>query len=762
MAATSLLLPLLQNAAMLLALVVLYAVSSRPFSTQTWLGPKKSLRADIGSGLVLGVMAILIIATPVRYNESIIFDARSVLISLTALYFSWIPACIVMLLAALYRIALGGAIVTALMVILVSGGCGMLWRHYCRHRLGKLGVTELMGLGICVHALVMLVMLTLPPADRRAVIEVIVLPFMVLFPLLTVLMGKLLSHFLHTEDLARQAQENAQRLQLAMDVARQELFELDLQQGVIHTLPREDSEARYPDRNLVGNLAELFREVHPDDLPGIEAQLQEVQSGQTREWHGDMRQRLHNGSWAWAHVAGRVVASDDQGQPKTFLGTYVDITARKEAEEQLWQQANIDKVTGLPNRSMFLNRLRREVRRATNSGNRLALLFFDLDNFKEVNDSLGHDAGDELLQQVASRIRALEGEYTLLARIGGDEYVLILADLRRIGSARELADKVLHALEEPFVLREKPVYASASLGISIFPDDGDSGEILLRNADQAMYAAKREGGRRARFFTPAMQEAVDRKTVLVSAMREALVDSAFEVHYQPVVSLQTQQVVKVEALLRWEHPVMGWINPGTFIPLAEEYGLIVALGNFVLRRVLADMKLLDQVRPALHYSVNKSPAQFSSVDDCWLELLAGRPDVAGRIVVEITEGLLLDERPLVQQHLRRLQHAGLRIAIDDFGTGYSSLAYLKRFQVAFLKIDRSFVCNLAPGNEDDTICQAMITMAHRLGISVIAEGIESGLQCDLLRAAGCDLAQGYLFSEALDVKRLTAFLAAHP
>lgn len=188
----------------------------------------------------------------------------------------------------------------------------------------------------------------------------------------------------------------------------------------------------------------------------------------------------------------------------------------------------------------------------------------------------------------------------------------------------------------------------------------------------------------------------------------------------------------------------------------------MALGNFVLRRVLADMELLDRIRPALHYSINKSPAQFSSVDDCWLETLAGRPDVAGRIVVEITEGLLLDERPLVQQHLRRLQHAGLRIAIDDFGTGYSSLAYLKRFQVAYLKIDRSFVRNLAPGNEDDTICQAMITMAHRLGISVIAEGIESEQQRELLSAAACDLAQGYLFSEALDLKRLVTFLEAHP
>lgn len=755
---TSLLLAMLQNAAMLLVLVVLYAISSRPFATDTWLGPKGSLRAQLASGILLGAMGVLIIATPLRYDESIILDTRSVLVSLAALYFGWIPAVLVMTLTALYRAYVGGAAVTGVLVILSSGACGLLWRHYCRARLERVGTAELLGLGLCVHGLVMLLMYTLPIADPRAVMGDIVLPFMFLFPLLTVLIGKLLSHFLRTELLAQAALESTQRLSLAMEVSRMELFELDLQSGEIRSLSRELSETRYPDRRYISSLGDLLSELHPEDVAEVQSHLREVQTGKLREWHGDFRQHTHGGGWAWIHVAGRLVAHDAQGKPKTFLGTYMDVTARKRADDQMWQQANIDKVTGLPNRSLFLERLGIETRRAAGAGSRLAVLYLDLDHFKEVNDSLGHDAGDRLLQLVATRLRGLEGEYSLLARIGGDEFIYILSDLPHIGMASEMADKVLLLLAEPFTLGEKPLYVGASLGISVYPDDGASGEILLRSADQAMYAAKHDGRNRARFFTPSMQDSVDRKARLVADMREALRSGNFAVHYQPIVAPGSDAAVKVEALLRWQHAELGWISPETFIPVAEESGLIIALGNFVLHQVVQDMRVLDATCPWLQFSLNKSPLQFSSDDDVWLEQLAARPDIAERLTVEITEGLLLDERPSVQQHLRRLQQAGVRLAIDDFGTGYSSLAYLKRFHVAFLKIDRSFIQNLEAGNEDDSLCQAMITMAHRLGIEVIAEGVESEQQRELLRAAGCDLIQGFLVSPPVPVDSLVEFL----
>ncbi|MEY4641853.1 MAG: hypothetical protein RLZZ227_1847, partial [Pseudomonadota bacterium] len=310
----------------------------------------------------------------------------------------------------------------------------------------------------------------------------------------------------------------------------------------------------------------------------------------------------------------------------------------------------------------------------------------------------------------------------------------------------------------PFNLRSSPVYVSASVGITLYPDDGETTEILLRNADQAMYTAKKEGRNRYYYFTSAMQDQVNRRTRIISEMRLALRSSQFHVVYQPVVDLRTGRIVKAEALVRWHHPLDGPISPALFIPLAEEAGLIAALGNQVFRDAIQMAKRFIAVQPGFMVSINKSPAQFDSKDHGWLEILKESGLDGGSFTVEITEGLLLDMRNAVQKQLQDLRDAGLQIALDDFGTGYSSLAYLKKVDINYLKIDQSFVRNLVQDRQDQVLCDAMITMAHRLGMLVIAEGVETDGQLTLLRQFGCDFGQGYLFSKAVSGEEVLAML----
>ncbi|OIQ90041.1 cyclic di-GMP phosphodiesterase Gmr [mine drainage metagenome] len=449
------------------------------------------------------------------------------------------------------------------------------------------------------------------------------------------------------------------------------------------------------------------------------------------------------------YLCNGVVLMDAHGEVTGFTGTGRDIAKKRESDELIWQQANFDALTGLPNRRMFHDRLDQELKKAHRAGLPLALMFLDLDRFKDVNDTLGHDVGDILLKDTARRLSGCVRESDTVARLGGDEFTVVLGELEDPGSVERVAQEILKHLAEPFQLGNETAYISASIGITLYPEDGTAVDELLKNADQAMYAAKSQGRNRCSYFTPSMQEAAQTRMRLARDLRGALAGNQFCLHYQPILALTTGVIHKAEALIRWQHPVRGLVGPAEFIAIAEDTGLIADIGNWVFREAARQTRRWRAQQPEFQVSVNMSPVQFHNNDGsqaAWFEHLQhiGLPGQA--IVVEITEGLLLDARPEVKDKLLAFRDKGIQVSLDDFGTGYSSLSYLKKFDIDYLKIDQSFVRNLAPASDDLALCEAIIVMAHKLGLQVIAEGIESAAQRALLAAAGCDYGQGYLFS----------------
>jgi diguanylate cyclase (GGDEF)-like protein/PAS domain S-box-containing protein len=435
---------------------------------------------------------------------------------------------------------------------------------------------------------------------------------------------------------------------------------------------------------------------------------------------------------------------------------------RKQAEDLIWQQANYDSVTRLPNRRLFRDRLEQEMRKTYRNGQVLALLFIDLDRFKEVNDTLGHDVGDLLLIDAARRISSCVRGSDTVARLGGDEFTVTLPQLGDASRAEQVAENIVDALAHPFQIGDETVYISASIGITLYPNDAGEIEGLLKNADQAMYVAKSNGRNCFSYFTSRMQEHAQHRLHLVRDLRNALPSGQLELFFQPIVDLSSGNVVKAEALLRWHHPERGMVSPMDFIPLAEEIGLIGDIGDWVFREAVHWMKRWhDSGFSCTQVSVNKSPGQFVVEEPytAWLDHLqeVGLPGAC--LVIEITEGLLLDARTDVTRKLLQFRDAGIQVAIDDFGTGYSSLSYLKKFDIDYLKIDRSFVRDLATDPNDLALSEAIIVMAHKLGLKVVAEGVETVEQRDMLAAAGCDLAQGYLYAKPMPAEEFDAMLA---
>ncbi|BBB70006.1 hypothetical protein UNDYM_5753 [Undibacterium sp. YM2] len=466
-------------------------------------------------------------------------------------------------------------------------------------------------------------------------------------------------------------------------------------------------------------------------------------------WNGELWDKDKNG----AAIALRLVINtvyDDSGNIAQRVALLSDITERKKQDDVIWKQANIDSLTGLPNRHMFISQLRKQLSIAKESGKSLALLLIDLDQFKEINDALGHDKGDILLVEVASRIAECVDESATIARLGGDEFTVILPDCQDEIQITAVAETIIARLVQVFQLGVERAYISASIGIAQFPDDGLDVENLLRHADQAMYAAKNAGRNRYCLFTDTLQEAAQSRMSLSNDLRDALKAGEFLVYYQPIVELASGKILKAEALIRWQHPVRGMVSPVDFIPLAEGSGLIVEIGEWVFKQAAEQVRRLRSMKlPDFKISVNVSPVQFRHDRDfteTWLEHLAASGLPANSIVIEITEGLLLDATEGVAEKLLRFRDAGAHVALDDFGTGYSSLAYLKKFDIDYIKIDRVFVRNIDVDANDLALCEAIIMMAHKLGLAVIAEGVESTAQRDLLLAAGCDFAQGYLYS----------------
>ncbi|HZV62698.1 MAG TPA: EAL domain-containing protein [Methylophilaceae bacterium] len=491
--------------------------------------------------------------------------------------------------------------------------------------------------------------------------------------------------------------------------------------------------------------------IHPDDLNHVLSKVELHLRGREKTYSVEYRLRGKD-DWLWVLARGAVVCHDENGKPTRMVGTITDITESKSTEQKIWYEANFDNLTDLPNRRLFRDRLEQEMRKAQRSGHCVALLFIDLDRFKEVNDLWGHDTGDLLLVEAARRIQNCVRSSDTVARLGGDEFTVILTDFNEKLHVEEISNKLLEALTASFTLGEEEACISASIGITIYPPDATDAEALIRNADQAMYNAKKFGRNQFSFFTKAMQDEAFARLKLIGELREGLARHQFHVVYQPIIELATGRVTKAEALLRWEHPDMGDINPVKFIPLAEESGVINQLGDWVFREAAsASVEFNKKYGPNFEISVNRSAMQFQGTggEFNWAEHLKSMGIQRNSISVEITEGMLVDATPRVVETLLQYRDAGIQVAIDDFGTGYSSMAYLKEFDIDYLKIDQSFIKDINTNPSSSAIARSIIAMAHELDLKVVAEGIETQEQQDVLIAAKCDYGQGFLFSQPL-------------
>lgn len=481
----------------------------------------------------------------------------------------------------------------------------------------------------------------------------------------------------------------------------------------------------------------------------------------TGKWQGEVWNRRKNGQVYPARVIINTIYRDE-GTAHRRVALFSDITEEKKNEELIWHQANYDFLTGLPNRRMVHDRLKEEFKRSRRDSKKLAVLFIDLDRFKDVNDTLGHEVGDTLLKEAAERMVTCVRESDIAGRLGGDEFIIILDDLDEFVSIGRIANTLLEKLAMPYHLGSEFAYISASIGISVYPDDATDITTLLKNADQALYAAKRQGRNRFHYYTPAMQEAANTRMRITNDLYSALADNQFKVYYQPIVELMTGAIHKAEALIRWQHPKLGIVSPADFIPIAEDTGQIIEIGDWVFCQAVVQVTRWRATHhPEFQISVNKSPVQFKAAADSHIQCFDQLTEVEiprQSIVVEITESLLMEAREEISSQLLTFRDKGLQIALDDFGTGYSSLSYLKKFDIDYLKIDQSFVRNLAPDSSDMALCEAMIGMAHKLGIKVIAEGVETQDQCNFLKQMGCDYGQGYLFSKPIPSDELEAML----
>ncbi|MFG6442899.1 putative bifunctional diguanylate cyclase/phosphodiesterase [Roseateles sp. LKC17W] len=569
----------------------------------------------------------------------------------------------------------------------------------------------------------------------------------------------------HTDIAARRAAE--ERLheadavwKLALESSGDGVWDWHVQAGVEHFSDRYLRLYGFEPGDVEATPEAFDRRTHPDDLAQMARDREDHFAGRMPTYRNEHRVLARDGTWKWVLSRGMVIERDTHGRPLRMVGTHTDITDRKHQEAQAWQQARIDTLTGLPNRRA----LRERIDQALTQPGELAVMFVDLDHFKEINDSLGHDAGDALLVQVAQRLRRCTPDGGVVARMGGDEFTLMLPATPIEAEARRVGQALLQTLADAFDVAGERVYVSASIGVSLAPRDGREIEALFKHADLALYEAKDAGRNCMSLFTPALHDAAQRRTRLATELREALRLGQFSLVYQPILSLRDPAAAprKAEALLRWRHPQLGDVSPAQFIPIAEATGLIVDIGDWVFREAAAQAQAWRAAGQAgFQISINKSPVQFLGerghrVQPDWARHLHTLGLDGDALAVEITEGLLLERDEAVAQRLRDLRTAGLTISLDDFGTGYSSLSYLQHHDIDTVKIDRSFVAGLAQGDKALALCRAIVTMAHELGLEVIAEGVETEAQMLALRQMGCDWGQGWWFGKGVSAAEFEA------
>ncbi len=572
-----------------------------------------------------------------------------------------------------------------------------------------------------------------------------------------------LSRTLHTDAL-RQSMINSMPFSI---------IALDAQGKILAVNPATEKMLGYSRAQMVEqDIVELIHQ--PDEIAVYAQRLTQELSVPIAADHSVITAKAERGladeyEWTYRRCDGEclpvhvsvVQLKNDSGEVAGFLSVAYDITERKQSQEYILQMAQHDALTGLPNRTLLLERLDLAIGQAQRRGKNVGVLMMDLDYFKRVNDTLGHHIGDLLLQRLSKRMQNSLRDSDTLARLGGDEFVIVVPDLSSREQLDQVAEHLIREISRPVEVQGHELFITPSLGGSMYPEGGQDANELLKNADSAMYAAKNAGRSTHRWFSHQMMEQNREKLVLTSALASALDNDQFSIAYQPEIDTNTGKIIGVEALLRWDHPSQGAISPSRFISLAEEAGMILPIGDWVLRTACQQLQQLNaSLAQPLKLAVNVSPRQLQ--DDRWLERIGSALEESGfpphLLEMEITEGMLVTRPDESTRKLQALQRMGAHVVVDDFGTGYSSLSYLTRFPIDKLKIDRSFVRDLLVDAKDAAVIDAIIAMAHSLSIRVIAEGVETQQQWDYLRKRGCEELQGFFFSKGVPLDELPALI----
>jgi len=547
-------------------------------------------------------------------------------------------------------------------------------------------------------------------------------------------------------DLLRMLKEVADSLPIGVTFS-------DITGKIIYSNPAELEIHGYREEEIAGMEARMFA---PENL----GKPLTAASEQLRVWRRE-RLNVRKDGVEFPVQLTSIPVRDKQGNCLGLVTVCEDITRRKETEGKIHRLAYYDFLTGLPNRGLFLEQLQKALALAHREERKLCLFFLDLDHFKDVNDTLGHDFGDKLLRAVAERLSTQIRESDILARLGGDEFVLVPASVNNQKNAGIAARRILSLFAEPFLIGGRQIYANASIGIALYPDNGLDTDTLLKCADTAMYQTKSEGRSQYRFFSTELNQRVTRRVALENRLRKALEDREFFLNYQPIWDLKTGRTTGVESLVRWQSPDFGLLQPFEFIPLAENSGFIFALEEWVLLNVCLQSKNWKlSGSPGLRIGVNISGKQFRQPD--FLEKMKQLLNKAGIgpeiLELEITESVIMEKSEKTNSILRALKDMGIRLTIDNFGTGYSSLSCLKYFPIDRIKIHRSFISEISSNNDDAAIVQAIISMGHSMNIRVVAVGVENNEQLRLLTQLGCDEAQGFYLTEPMEADKLNLFL----
>ncbi|MET0105022.1 MAG: EAL domain-containing protein [Sedimenticola sp.] len=540
-----------------------------------------------------------------------------------------------------------------------------------------------------------------------------------------------------------------------IETSKDWIWSINLQGEHIYSNPAVRNILGYSEDEIVGNMAVDL--IHQEDRGYVTENLAKwIQ--QKEGWHGlVIRWRHKDGGYRYLESTA-VPEISTRGDLVGFRGVDRDITERRRQEEQIIHQAHYDSLTELPNRFLAMDRLSQLINEANRNRAKVAILFLDLDDFKKINDTLGHDTGDKLLQEAALRLTDGVRRGDTVGRLGGDEFIVLLGGINDVTDVRPIAETLIAKFRDAFRIDGRELILTASIGISIYPNDGDNPSRLLRNADSAMYHSKDQGRNAYSYFTEEMNKGVAQRLLIEEQMRGALARGEFRLCYQPKVDLESGQMIGVEALLRWNNPALGDIDPVDFIPIAEQTGLIIQIGQYVLSEAVSTAsKWKTELGVSIAMSVNLSPRQFRDPNlISFIEQVIDQSGLSGEYLeLEITEGVLMSGHAYIDEALDVLSKLGVTIAMDDFGTGYSSLSYLRSYPFDVIKIDREFICEITKNSSDLELARAAIAMAHGLGLKVVAEGVETVEQKELLISHGCDYGQGYLFGKPVSKEEIT-------